>query len=129
MTFRFVAIFFVVIFFLAACSSKETVFFKKIDNQSSKDITFYFYGNYNPLTYGDSVFVAAGQVKEIYSYSEESSSVTNQQACRVYKDSVLAVVAGGNKLNKRLQDENSWIQTSEDVNQICTFLITDTDIF
>lgn len=116
------------ILFLGACNKKDTVFIKKINNKSSKNITFYFYGNFNPQTYGDSVIVTAGQLKEIYSYSEENSSVSANQACRVYNDSIRTVIVGGGTLNKHLQEESGWTQETIDVKQICTFEITDADI-
>lgn len=128
MTLRFFAFVLMVLLWGTSCSTKDTVFFKKIYNKSSKDITFYFHGGFNPQTYGDSIFVAAGQLKEIYTYTEENSSVSAPQACRIYNDSVTVVISGGGVLNKRLQDESGWAQTSEEVNQICTFWITDSDI-
>lgn len=121
-----VILLFPLVFF--ACQSKDTGFIKKIHNQSSKPIHFYFYGNYNPVSFGDSVLVAAGELKEILYYSESGSSVGTQQACRVYNDSIRVVVIGGGVLQKRLQEEVGWSYRLDNYNQICTFEITDADI-
>jgi len=113
----------------ASCKEKDTIFTKNINNSSSKSITFYFYGNYNPATYGDSITVDAGVQKEISYHKEENSVVEIQQPCYIYNDSVRVVITGGGTLNKRLQEENGWsYSTDVDGNQICTFDITDADI-
>lgn len=112
-----------------ACGKKDTVYTKKIHNKSSKTINFYFYGNYNPVTYGDTVIVNAGELKEIHSYVEENSAVGIQQPCNIYDDSVRVEIIGGGALNKKLTKDADWTFSSSASNdQTCTFEITDADI-
>ena len=128
MKIRLLAFFLIAAAFFA-CKKKDTVFTKTINNTSAKNLTFYFYGNFNPSTYGDSVMVNAGEAKVLISYSEENSTVATSQACRIYDDSVRVVVTGGGTLNKRLQDESDWTQsTDSEGNQTCTFEVTSADI-
>lgn len=113
-----------------ACEKKDTVFIKRINNTSSKDITFYLYGNFNPVTYGDTVMVAAGELKEIFSFTEENSSVSIAQNCRLVDDSIRVEITGGGMLAKKLTKESDWTNEN-DVSgntQTCTFEITDADI-
>lgn len=122
-----VASFFIIAFW--ACSKKDTVYTKKIHNKSSKTIHFYLYGQYNPATYGDTITVNAGELKEIHSYVEENSAVGIQQPCNIYNDSVRVEVVGGGTLNKKLTIDADWMFSSSAANdQTCTFEITDADI-
>ncbi|BDS12920.1 hypothetical protein [Aureispira anguillae] len=112
-----------------ACEKKDTVYTKNIHNKSAKTIHFYLYGNFNPQTYGDTITVNAGELKEIHSYTEENSAVGVQQPCRIYDDSIRVVVDGGGTLQKKLTHDNDWIFSSNNSTvQTCTFEITDADI-
>ncbi len=122
----------VVLAFIAAfsaCREKDTVFIKKIDNSSAKSIIFYFHGDINKASYGDSVLVSAGELKELSYHREENSTVSTQQPCVVYDDSIQVVITGGGTLNKQLTVESSWTYSAAaNGNQTCTFEITDADI-
>lgn len=112
-----------------ACDQKDTSFTKNINNTSSKTINFYFYGIYNPVTYGDTVIVNAGEFKEIHFYKEENSNVGVQQSCKVYGDSIRVEVVGGGTLTKDLTKEADWtFERGAENSQNCTFEITDADI-
>lgn len=114
---------------LLACDKKGTLFTKNINNTSSKTINFYFYGTFNPSTYGDTVVVNPGELKEIHFYNEESSTVGVQQPCNVYDDSIRVEVIGGGTLQKDLTNEADWdFQTGAENSQNCTFNITEADI-
>lgn len=114
---------------LLACDRKDTLFTKNINNTSSKTINFYFYGIYNPVTYGDTVIVNAGEFKEIHFYKEENSNVGVQQPCEIYGDSIRVEVVGGGTLTKYLTKEADWnFERGAENSQICTFEITDADI-
>ena len=114
---------------LLACDKKGTLFTKSINNTSSKTIYFYFYGSFNPITYGDTVIVNAGELKEIHFYKEESSAVGVQQPCNIYNDSIRVEVIGGGTLHKDLTNETDWnFETGAEDSQNCTFKITDADI-
>lgn len=114
---------------LVACDRKDTLFTKNINNTSSKTINFYFYGSYNPATYGDTVIVNAGEFKEIHFYKEENSNVGVQQRCSIYDDSIRVEVVGGGTLQKDLTNESDWnFERGVEDSQNCTFEITDADI-
>lgn len=114
---------------LVACEKKDTVFIKNIDNKSSKTIHFYLYGNINPPTYGDTITVNAGELKEINYYTEENSVVGVQQPCHIYNDSIRVEVVGGGILQKKLTQDADWTFSTQNSNeQVCTFEITDADI-
>jgi len=121
-----------VIFAIAfvACEKKDTVFIKRINNTSSKDVTFYLYGNFNPVTYGDTIMVAAGELKEILSFTEENSSVSTPLNCALVNDSIRVEITGGGMLNKKLTQESDWVLDNDVAGntQTCTFEITDADI-
>jgi hypothetical protein len=112
-----------------ACVRKGTSFTKSINNTSTKTIHFYFYGSFNPMTYGDTVTVNPGELKEIHYYKEENSDVGVQQPCNIYDDSIRVEVVGGGTLNKDLTNEVDWsFETGTEDSQNCTFEITDADI-
>lgn len=114
---------------LLACARKGTSFTKSINNTSSKTIHFYFYGPFNPMTYGDTVTVNPGELKEIHYYKEENSDVGVQQPCKVYDDSIRVEIVGGGTLNKDLTNEAHWdFETGAEESQNCIFKITDADI-
>ncbi len=114
---------------LLACDRNDTLFTKNIDNTSSKTIHFYFYGPFNPMTYGDTVTVAAGEFKEIHFYKEENSNVDIRQGCSIYDDSIRVEIVGGGTLNKDLTNEADWdFEKGAENSQNCTFKITDADI-
>ncbi len=116
---------------MLACEKKETVFVKTIDNQSNKEIAFYFHGYYNPNIYGDTVIIAAQQSQIIYKFYEENSSTPIAQPCEIYQDandSVRVEVIGGGRLIKSLHQRDNWTILKSDNEQVCTFLITDADI-
>lgn len=114
---------------LLACGKKGTSFTKSINNTSAKTINFYFYGSFNPLTYGGTVIVNAGELKEIHYYKEENSDVGIQQPCNIYDDSIRVEIVGGGTLNKDLTNEADWdFETGAEDSQNCTFKITDADI-
>lgn len=114
---------------LLACDRKDTLFTKSINNTSSKTINFYFYGSFNPMTYGDTIIVNAGELKEIHFYKEENSNVGVQQPCSIYDDSIRVEVIGGGILNKDLTNEADWtFEKGVEDSQNCTFEITDADI-
>ena len=112
-----------------ACVRKGTSFSKRINNTSSKTINFYFYGSFNPMTYGDTVTVNPGELKEIHYYKEENSDVGVQQPCKIYDDSIRVEIIGGGTLNKDLTNEADWnFANGAEDSQDCTFEITDADI-
>ena len=114
---------------LFACTRKGTAFTKSINNTSSKTIHFYFYGSFNPMTYGDTVTVNPGELKEIHSYVEENRAVSVQQPCKIYDDSIRVEIIGGGVLNKSLINEADWeFETGTEDSQNCIFKITDADI-
>jgi hypothetical protein len=114
---------------LLACERKGTSFTKSINNTSTKTIHFYFYGIYNPVTYGDTVTVNPGELKEIHYYKEENSDVGVQQPCKIYDDSIRVEVVGGGTLNKDLTNEADWnFDNGAGDSQNCTFEITAADI-
>lgn len=112
-----------------ACDRNDTLFTKNINNTSSKTINFYFYGSFNPMTYGDTVTVMPGEFKEIHFYKEENSNVGVQQRCDIYDDSIRVEVIGGGTLTKDLTEESDWrFEKGAENSQNCIFEITDTDI-
>lgn len=114
---------------IIACDRKDTLFTKNINNTSSKTINFYFYGSFNPMTYGDTVTVTPGELKEIHFYKEENSNVGVQQRCSIYDDSIRVEVIGGGTLTKDLTEESDWIfEKGAENSQNCIFKITDADI-
>ena len=114
---------------LLACDKKGTSFTKSIHNTSAKTINFYFYGAFNPSTYGDTVIVNAGELKVLHFYKDENSDVGVQQSCKVYDDSIRVEIVGGGTLNKALTNEADWdFETGLENSQNCTFKITDSDI-
>jgi hypothetical protein len=113
------------------CEDKQTTFTKKIQNDSTKECTFYFFGDNNPNLYGDTVIVAAGTSQTIYSYFEENSSTNAVQPCAIYtdnNDTISVEIVGGNKLTKSFFDNDDWDYNEVNYEQVCTFVITDSDI-
>lgn len=113
------------------CDNKQTTFIKKIQNNSSKKCTFYFFGNNNPALYGDTVIVDAGSSEQIYSYIEENSSINAPQSCAIYtdmNDTIGVEIMGGGILLKSFYDNDDWDYNEINYEQICTFVITDNDI-
>lgn len=116
---------------LSACSGKETLFVKTVQNDSSKEITLYFFGEYNPKIYGDTVTIAPNTKKDIYSYYEENSSTAVAQPCEIFKDNndtLSVAITGGGRLNKSFYDGNDWNYVSSGRTQNCIFVITNADI-
>lgn len=81
------------------------------------------------MTYGDTVTVNPGELKEIHYYKEENSDVGVQQPCKIYDDSIRVEIIGGGTLNKDLTNEAHWdFETGAEESQNCIFKITDADI-
>lgn len=113
---------------LGACEKRGTTYIKRIDNQTSDTLNFYFLGIYNPATYGDTIIVSPNENKQILFFEEESGIVYNPQGCRIVNDSVRVAIKGGRRLLKDMRNESDWEYTEIGTEQTCTFRVIPSDI-
>lgn len=117
----------IIVVLLGACEKRSSVYIKRIDNQTTDTINFYFLGVYNSKTYGDTLIVLPNENKKIL-YFEETGVVYGSQGCIVFNDSIQVEISGGKQLLKDLRKEKDWNHKEIGREQICTFKITPADI-
>lgn len=111
-----------------ACYKQSVIYIKRIDNQSQQTLYFYFKGLSNTLTYGDTVVVYPGEVKDIWRYKVENRFQRTTLPCHIHKGEVKSHVLGGGELTKQLNRAIDWSFVRRANNQICTFVINNEDI-
>jgi hypothetical protein len=115
---------------LSACDRRSSIYIKRIDNQTDKTLSFYFFEIYNRGTYGDTVTVLPFENKEILYFAEEGSVVYGPQGCVVVDDSIDVEIDSSRQMRllKDLRKEEDWTFKEIGSEQVCTFEITDADI-
>jgi len=111
-----------------SCYKQSVVYVKRIHNQSQQTLHFYFRGLPGTLTYGDTVVVYPGEVKDILRYKEANRYRRRTPPCHIHKASVESRVIGGGQLAKQLTRDIDWSFTRRANNQICTFVVNNEDI-
>lgn len=113
---------------MSACKKQGSIYIKRIDNQTTDTLNFYFFGVYNRGTYGDTLIVAPNENKSILYFAEEGGIIYSQQNCVVVDDSIQVYLTRGRTLSKDLRKEEDWDYTEIGSEQICTFTVTPSDI-
>ncbi|MGH1336781.1 MAG: hypothetical protein ACRBFS_11700 [Aureispira sp.] len=125
---RFLFFLLIIVAIFSACEKQGTVYIKRIDNQTTDTLNFYFFGLYNTATYGDTLIVLPNENKSILYFAEEGGLVYGSQGCTVVNDSIAIEIDGGRVLLKDLRKEDDWDYTEVGSEQICTFEVTPSDI-